>query len=236
MKSRTVDFIEAIDVDEKRSGNALITLAMLTDGLAEIASFIKTRETQWAERIGPNAKFSCMGLDVDGTKGKLNLIGCFFHWFGVSICNYARLAGFLCGIGRGSFTMEDLADVSKHQAISKSITAYVETVSEIKDVLVWRNKVAAHFAITDPRKADNIATLELTTMFPVTFDLPHYRVGGMTLTRKNSLGTFTGELPNWSLTEVFESLIPRYWPTMRFQWTPGAPKLDLPPELIQIPR
>ena len=30
-------------------------------------------------------------VDYDGTFDKLPMIACFFHWFGVSICNYARL-------------------------------------------------------------------------------------------------------------------------------------------------
>jgi hypothetical protein len=54
--------------------------------------------------------------------------------------------------------------------------------------------------------------LDISVMFPVTFTNGQYRVGELALTRRNSAGTNTSAIPCWSITQVFESLIPRYWP------------------------
>jgi hypothetical protein len=135
-----------------------------------------------------------------------------FHWFGVSVCNYARLVGFIRGASAGHFSRSDLNDPVKMEAIHSSVTTYVKGVPEIADVLIWRNKVAAHFAITAPHKTDSIATLDLSVMFPVSFADDRYTVGDFVLTRKNAAGAFVSDLPGWSVTEVFEQLIPRYWP------------------------
>ena len=59
-------------------------------------------------------------------------------------------------------------------------------------------------------------TLDMTVMYPVTFE-GRYNVGAMTLSKGNSKERHVSDLPKWSLTEVFESLIPRYWPTLRFE-------------------
>jgi len=175
---------------------------------------LKERELAWERQTAGSVKFHSYGLDIDGTKGKLDLIACFFHWFGVSICNYARLVGFIRGLSVGEFTRGDFNDRAKFQNIQSSVDAYLRDLSELSDVLVWRNKVGAHFAITAPRKSDNVSTLDMSVMFPVTFSDGRYRVGELTLTRKNAVGTQTSAIPCWSVTEVFDRLVPRYWATM----------------------
>jgi len=72
--------------------------------------------------------------------------------------------------------------------------------------------VFGHFAITDPRQEDNIATLDMSVIFPVTFENGFYVVGGLTLMKGNTSGSHTSQLPHWSLTNVFETLTPRFWP------------------------
>ena len=73
-------------------------------------------------------------------------------------------------------------------------------------------KVAGHFAITAPIEKDNIATLDMSVMHPLSLENGIYHVGGMTLFKKNSTGEHTSDIPTWSLTKVFDSLGPRYWP------------------------
>ena len=57
------------------------------------------------------------------------LIACSFHWYATSACNLVRLVGWL-----------------GQEQNSKKADAYVGRV--IPNVRIWRNKVAAHFAIT----------------------------------------------------------------------------------------
>jgi hypothetical protein len=214
MPNVTLDAIAGVSFDYNNCVNEQRTLQMLSTGLVGIASNIKQRELAWQKQFGAKVKVQIYGLDIDGTKGDLDQIACFFHWFGVSLCNYARLVGFVRGLAVNDFSRADLSDPTKFKAVKESVDRYVNAVPELSDVVVWRNKVGAHFAITAPHKSDNHSTLDMSIMFPVTFTNGQYRVGELTLTRKNSSGTHNSAIPCWSVTEVFEKLIPRYWPNM----------------------
>ena len=63
-------------------------------------------------------------------------------------------------------------------------------------------------------------------MFPVTFTNGRYRVGELTLTRTTAAGASTSAIPQWSVTEVFEGLIPRYWPSITVTEQPGSQPAD----------
>jgi hypothetical protein len=129
----------------------------------------------------------------------------------VSVCNFARLVGFINGLEKKLFTREDLDAKANFPKIKKVVDNYANSLIELEKVRVWRNKVSSHFAITDPYPDDNIATLDMSVVFPVSFD-NRYIVGGWTMMKSNSTGPHASQLPRWSLTEVFESLVPRFWP------------------------
>jgi hypothetical protein len=185
---------------------------MLSTGLAGIADNMKRREAAWEQQTAGQIKLYVYGLDIDETKGNLDLTACFFHWFGVSVCNFARLVGFIRGLNATNFMRADVGDPTKSESVRSSVDSYVASVPELSEVLQWRNKVGAHFAITAPKKSDNVSTLDMSVMFPVTFSNDRYRVGEWTLRRSNASGTHASAIPSWSVTEVFERLIPRYWP------------------------
>jgi hypothetical protein len=223
----TVDFIGPIIAARSDCPNELTTLRTLHSGLNKICSMVKRREVAFAEAGGDKFIVHQFGATSDAEQDLLDTVACFFHWFGVSVCNYARLTGFVRGIALGHFKRADLRDSGKFKSIKASIDEYVATVSELREVMVWRNKVFGHFAITDPRKDDNIATLDMSVISPITFD-GRYCVGGMTMTRSGPGGSFTSELPEWSITRVFESLIPRYWPGTAFVKKPPEGQQDAP--------
>jgi hypothetical protein len=214
-KTVLLDAIEKLEIPIEGHANEIGTRRMLLSGIKQLHATIKRREIQFERATGGKLIVQQFGAASDEEKEFLDTVACFFHWFGVSICNYVRLTGFLRGMSLGHFTRKDLRDPANFKTIKESAKAYVESIPEIEAVRVWRNKVFAHFAITDPIKEDNISTLEMSVIHPVTFE-GKYFVGGMTMFRKNSEGSFTSELPRWSLTEVFEALEPRYWPGMQF--------------------
>lgn len=216
MPQIVLDGIDNLAVDSKDLGNEIRTLQMLRQGLFSLTSSVKRREARFAE-LAKVARFTFVGATSEEEEADLNMVACMFHWFGVSLCNYARLVGFIRGLDLKQFSRSDLRTPSAFEGVSKSVSTYVSGISELAPVLVWRNKVAGHFAITDPRKQDNIATLDLSVMFPVSLDDGVYNVGGMQLTRSNSSGPFTSQIPPWSVTQVFESLIPRFWPDAKWQ-------------------
>jgi hypothetical protein len=186
---------------------------MLRTGILRIANYLANREGEWAQK-NPGISGFVFGRDIDGTDGAPDFIACLFHWFGVSVCNYARLVGFVRGLSRNEFTRAALGDSTSCDIVRKCVDDYVNGIADLADVLLWRNKVGAHFAITSPRPKDNISTLDMSVMYPVAFSDGRYYVNPFTMTRSSARGTFTSEIPRWSVTEVFEKLIPRYWPNL----------------------
>lgn len=211
-----LDAIEHVEISSNDHANEVGTLRTLFRGLHQLYGMIKRRELDFEHQIalklepGQKLKVFAQGLDYDGTSERLDAIACFFHWFGVSLCNFARLVGYIRGVEKGEFARSDLHDKTNFKTIKEAIDAYVASIPELANVLVWRNKVFGHFAITDPRKDDNIATLDMSVIFPVTFE-NRYFVGGLTMTKGNATSSHTSQLPRWSVTEVFEALIPRFW-------------------------
>lgn len=213
MSSITLDAVAGVTITDGDHFNERRTLQMLSAGLLRIADDLRRRELAWEQAAGRNVQVHVYGLDVDGTKDNLDLIACMFHWFGVSLVNYARLIGFVRGLTNNNFTRSDLGEPGNFKSITGAVDAYVKVVPELEAVLKWRNKVGAHFAITAPHKDDNLATLDMSVMFPVSFTNGRYRVGELTLRRSSSSGvSHTSEIPCWSVTELFESLLSRYWP------------------------
>ena len=103
MPTLMLDAVAGVAVDSEAYFNECRTLQMFSTGLLTIAKNLKQREAAWEQRTQGKVKFHVYGLDIDGTKGDLELIACFFHWFGVSVCNYARLVGFVRGLARLPF-------------------------------------------------------------------------------------------------------------------------------------
>jgi hypothetical protein len=214
MATATLDAIDGVSVESGDYFNECRTIQMLSTGLLGIANHLKRREAICERQTAGKIRMVSFGLDFDGTKDHLDQIACTFHWFGVSLCNYARLVGFIRGISTNRFKREDLTDSARFRHIRDTVGEYVRGIPELTSVLVWRHKVGAHFAITSPKEEDNPATLDMSVMFPVSFSDGRYRVGEFTLSQTGPTGTHTAAIPCWSVTEVFESLMPRYWPTL----------------------
>jgi hypothetical protein len=158
------------------------------------------------------AAFSSLGLNFDGKRTQLDIIACSFHRFGVSPCNFSRLVGFIKGLHTGAFSRADLADKDSFSIINKFVDSYLKKIVELQEFLLWRNKIGGHIAITAPRANDNIATLYMSVVFPVSCSGTKYFVSEWAMTKSNPSGTHTSELKQWSLTEVTEKLMQRYLP------------------------
>ena len=145
-----------------------------------------------------------------------SLVPCAFNWFSTTLVNYLRLVALVDLMTQNSWKSKDLVESVNAPIIKAHCKAYVSTVAP--EVYLWRNKVAAHFAATDPFRDDNLGTLEHSIMNPVSFKYPYYYVGGL----KKIAGTAESELPTWALTETYELLAPRLWPEVQLSQLAGG--------------
>jgi len=153
------------------------------------------------------------------------IVPCAFHWFSTSVVNYVRLIGLIDLLNKMGWSSDDTIVPDNRKAIRSHCTEYVKGV--IPEIYEWRNKVSAHFAITDPYDNDNLGTLEESVMNSIAYVAPRYRAGALKFSTKGETST----LPNWSVTETYERLIERYWPGTVISYDPRNAK---PPGFFQL--
>ena len=133
-----------------------------------------------------------------------------FHWYSINIINFAKCCGLVKHLNTYGIMPERLAgDKALRSNLNADQKINLDSIPELKPVLHFRNKASAHLAYTDPRSGDNPATLiESMSIIPC-FVNGRIKVGSLT----RSLGPHTSSFADheWSLTENFESLIPRYF-------------------------
>jgi hypothetical protein len=135
-----------------------------------------------------------------------DIVPCAFNWFAVTLVNYLRLVALVELMAAKGWKSAALTDPAHRAEIRAHCTSFVRDA--IPEVYVWRNKVSAHFAATDPFHDDNLGTLEQSIMNPVTYQYPHYYVGSV---QWNTAGQ-SSQLPSWALTKTYEELRARFWP------------------------
>ncbi|MBF0216124.1 MAG: hypothetical protein HQL30_03905 [Candidatus Omnitrophica bacterium] len=198
MNEIIIDYIDNIKIDLlKLPMKNLHAINYLPNGLFRLAVMTKVDE---GENISqdPSVKQFVMMPCVDP------LISCAFHWFSTSLVNYVRLVGLIKVLSSNSWTTTDISNNKKH--IKAQCDNYVETV--IPEIKLWRNKIAAHFAATDPYENDNYGTLEQSVMNNVCSFKTRYYVNVFKFVTNGEEST----LPMWSVTETYENLRSRYWP------------------------
>ena len=198
----TLDHIDGISIDPANAPFANYqAFASNYEGLKTLAYMVRELERQYIAS-DPYAEHVVlhMSTKVPG------IVPCAFNWFAVTLVNYLRLVGLVQLMNSKGWKSRALADPANRSEIRSHCTAYANTVAP--DVCAWRNKVAAHFAATDPFRDDNLGTLEQSVMSRVEFQYPHYYVGLGKWTSENE----TSQLPAWALTKVYEDLRPRLWP------------------------
>lgn len=206
-----IDYRSMIEVEESSAFNELTTLRTLAMGLnqlyiqvAEIELPIRKYEEEHRKRV-----FS-FGLEHFGfPQESERLVSCYFHWFGVSICNYIRLVGFVDGVARGLIDRTQIGDSSQKKFVRAHCDTYVKSIAAIQPVLHWRNKAYAHFALTAPYNEDSPALLDVSTMSIVSYSRGRIRSGNGIIFSQNDDEV---AMPDWSLTEVYEDLSQQFWP------------------------
>ena len=202
----TLDYVNNIVLapDELSTVKNCHALNILKSGLWALASTVRLEEVR---------KFtSPVNFEMDFGR-QTNLIACYFHWFANSLVNYVQLVGFIDVMSRNRWTIERLEDREIKRLVREHRKRYIEGIEELEKVRKWRNKVAAHFAATDPFNDDTVGTLQDSIQNPITYSKPYYYANLHVF----GLGESESVIPEWSLTETFESLAPRYWSDCRLQ-------------------
>lgn len=211
---KVIDTVNSIEIEISQYNNELQSLTHLQSGLIYLYNNVKHIETKITLENPDLISFS---LNAIGLPNEVfNLLPGFFHWYGISICNYARLIGFLVSREQGLITDSDLYPQPNIKKIKYHCDTYIKSINEIEQILKWRNKVAAHFALTDPRFDDNIATMEASIIYPVSFVDNRFMTGAEIYGRSDGNNLFESAIPQWSLTESFELIARRYWPEIQF--------------------
>ncbi len=203
-----LDHLEGLELSDEEADehyDARMALARLGEGLSWLNGEVAQVELRArSEAAKDDVRVALVGGVLEGLP--LGLLSCAFQWYAVSACNYAQLVGWL--------TIRN----------TQSAKEYVKKVRP--RLMKYRNKVAAHFAVTDPRR-DNEADLAASVMTHVVYLHGRLCAAALSLVVKNEGQEITAtEDLSWSLTLAHKRLTPRYWPD-------GPPKayqaLRLPP-------
>ena len=215
MRKVILDHVEGWEVSEDDFFNEIRALEALRAGLLEITVSVWHAEEPIRQRErAEGAQISFYGNAPDLDPWMRQLLPCFFHWYGVSVCNYARLVGYVKSVEAEHVSKELLQQGNQREfeRVRKACDHYVNSLPELQEVRTWRNKVAAHFAITSPHRKDDPMTLEASVIYPVTYSGGRFRVSELALARAYEDGTKQeSDLPEWSLTKTQENLSERYW-------------------------
>ena len=197
-----IDHIDNIVVSTEAHHNLLSVLQSLDVGMFHLAEFTRRREVEALEKLGKDN----VSFFTDFGSGLELLLGCTFDWFAISIVSYMRTIQLMHLMETNHWGLEDLKRKPAQRKLSNACGAYINKIAP--DVLEWRNKIAAHRAATDPR-SDSLALLTYSTFPTVGYQSPYYVVGHLRLTLSDGSST---AFQQWSLTQKYEELAPRYWP------------------------
>ena len=188
------------DEATKQNEYAAEALARLADGLFWINEDVRRIEKYTTTKARKkNVQIASAGGILENTP--LGRISCQFQWYAVSAYNYAQLVGWL-------------VYGDKVQA-----KAYVNRV--MPNIAKYRNKVAAHFAITDPRKDDNVATLSASVMTYIVYAKDRFYAGSVSPQTIEGKEIEQSNIPTWSLTIAHQQLSERFWPVGRTKTFPA---------------
>ena len=188
-----LDFKDKLELPENEAEDhydARMALARLGEGLFWIHSEVAKIEMGLRKEASKdNIQIAIVGGILEDKP--FGLLSCAFQWYAVSACNYAQLVGWL------AFRDTDLAK------------QYVKKV--MPRLLNYRNKVAAHFAITDPFR-DNEADLAASVMTHIVYLRGRLCAAALTPIIKSDGQEISASRDfSWSLSLAHERLAPRYW-------------------------
>jgi hypothetical protein len=136
-------------------------------GLKILADTVREHERQYAA-TDPYAEH----VVLHAFTSVPSVVSCAFNWFTTTFVNYLRVVALVDLMATRKWKSVALVDPRNHRDVKTHWTDFVRKA--VPEVYRWRNKVAAHFAATDPFRDDNLGTIEQSIMNPVSYRYPHY--------------------------------------------------------------
>lgn len=196
-----LDHIDGVKVPGavfREPANEYYALICLAEGMGFLHRQVKRCEEVVEQRMNPHGNLRVAGAGNLPAFSDLPmpLLVCSFHWYAISACQYVRLVG---AIARSQDQTRPMPP------------AYVKNV--IPEVLAFRDKVAAHFAWATKHERDNHAERLASVLPPLSFSDGRFIASGYrVMLRRSGKTTNSNAITGWSLTEVHERMIARYWP------------------------
>jgi len=177
---------------------ARMALARLAEGLSwvfeevtKIQNVARGLANKERDKDGNISRIVVAGGLLD--KVPIGVLSNAFNWYAISACSYAQLVGWL-----------------KYRD-TKSAKDYVQRV--MPRLSLYRNKVAAHLAITAPYSNDNEADLIASLLTGIVFLQGYFFAAAIEpiIERENEKISVSNKM-SWSLTIAHERLLKRWWP------------------------
>lgn len=143
------------------------------------------------------------------------ILSCYFLWYSMTLVNYLKLIALIEYLTKNNMIIDQIKYDSKEKDVSDYCKKYVEEAVPV--IYLWRNKIAAHFAATDPYKTDNLSNINGSLTNFISYSRPYYCAHKTKLVVGHEPSVFG----DWSITESFETLSQRYWPEVKL---PGFDK------------
>jgi hypothetical protein len=187
-----IEKLELADDSDEQSFYSRNALAQLANGLFYLNSEVSRIERGYLGKTNQDEdEIQFVGKLIE--KLPIGRLCSMFQWYAVSACNYARLVGWL--------VKQD----------SQFAISYVKEV--MPKLYKYRNKVAAHFALTKPDKDDNEADQEASIRAHICIKGKHIYLAAISpVIQIEGKEVSSNQKFSWSLTQVHKLLIKRYWP------------------------
>lgn len=196
-----VDYVDGVTFEDAKAVYVnMHSLLYAPVGLEKLYVEIKSTEMAYAR----DPLWSACVMSADYVSRNEFLKTCMFDWFSCTLVSYVRLVGMIKLMKIEGLSDKDLLDSKIASRVKEYSIKYTDSL--IPKVLVYRNKVGAHYSFIDPRR-DVLDDLRQSVMHNVVYFRGRFRV--------NALRWGNSTLPDWSLTEEFERLADRFWPHIK---------------------
>lgn len=138
---QVIDHVANVTVDTEAFSNELTSLSTLKTGMIHLANLVLGSELRRKRDDGVQV-FS-FGWSDPAERFETETVMCGFHWFATTICNYARLVGYVQVMSTSDIGRLDLTAPNKQEFLKEGISRYLNSLPELADIVKPRRSGCA---------------------------------------------------------------------------------------------